>query len=726
MKKTVPLVLLALVLSFCSEEKKLLRKASTAVDNSEFDKALTYYDECIRKNDQSFFGHAGKGIVLSEYMGRHEQAIPYLEKAISNSPSDKTKPIIHGNLAKSYHFIGNYKRALQYYGKVQDDPTYAEYDQFISKRISDCKYAIAHPEVALPENQQVVNVGGPINTEAPEYTPVLAGGNMYFTSKRQDTPKEKKNGIDGKYFESVYMAKMSEGAFSNPQKVDFVLADRPAKLRSAGEAVASASPDGKSLFVYKEGKIYTSSVDDAQHKLTLADKTINFAELQNHAAVSSDGNTMLFTSEGKNGRGTDIYISTKNGEGKWSDPVALDNGVNTAYDEEAPYLNESGVLFFSSNGHPGYGGFDVYRTQKVNGVWAKPINLGQPVNSPGDDIFFTLSNNCSKGYYASARPGGKGDLDIYKVHYVITDAPQCKPEDLLTIDATPDPNDPLAYNVRLNVPEQYRNNIRSYEWSINGKPVASTKESFIHNFDKADTYRLSAKVVAWCDTCPQLIGMCREQSVDVKSNILASADNSNDKNANDKSKSGVAGKNAKGKASKGAKGSTDPNAVAGSPVAGNAGPNSTGSSNSFAENSLSAGLLSESDLKLINWNTSSAYFDYNDYNLKDETRSILGQNLEVLKSKQSLQVIIHGYADARGTPEYNKQLSAKRAEAVKKYFVSQGISSKRIKSIKAHGEDELVNNCGDNADCDENQHGQNRRVTIDVINPSKGGDITSR
>jgi outer membrane protein OmpA-like peptidoglycan-associated protein len=753
MKKTVPLILLSLLLSYCSQEKKLLRKASAAVDNSEFDKALGYYDQCIKNNDKSFFGYAGKGIVLSEYMGRHEQAIPFLEKALANSPPEKTKPILNDNLARSYHFIGNYKRALQYYGNVQQDATYAEYDQFLSKRIADCKYAIEHPEVALPENQTVANIGGPVNTEMPEYTPVVANGNLYFTSKRQDTPKEKKNGVDGKYFESVYVSKGKDGAWTTPEKVTLTEVDKqPLKLRKSGEAVASASPDGKSLFIYKEGKIYTTPVDDPEHKLTLVDKTINFAPLQNHAALAPDGNTLYFTSESDNGRGgSDIYYSTKDQDGKWSMPVALDNLVNTQYDEDAPYVNEDGVLFFSSNGHPGYGGFDVYRTQKVNGVWAKPVNLGQPINSPGDDIFFTLSSKSSNGLYASARPGGHGDLDIYKVHYVITDAPPCKPEDLLTIDATPDPNNSMSYNVRLNVPEQYRNNIKSYNWEVNGKPLAETKETFTHQFDKADTYKLAAKVVAWCDTCPTLVGMCREQSIDVKNPIVVAADNTkvSDREAlakaDDATKASKKRKNGKdpgGKNPMTNKEKQESPAVASSKDAGNsavassagtgnsssagtnsAGPNSNGMRNSVAESNSGGSVMSESELSSISWNSGEAYFDYDDSKLKEDAKSMLSKNVSVLKSHENLKLVIHGYADSRGAADYNKKLSERRAQAVKSFFISQGISSDRIRKIKAHGENDLVNQCTDDSNCDDSQHKMNRRVHVDVV--QSAGQLTS-
>jgi outer membrane protein OmpA-like peptidoglycan-associated protein len=721
MKKTLPLVLLALTLSFCSEEKKLLRQASNAVDRSDFEQAISYYDKVIQKNDNSFFGHAGKGIVLSEYMARHEQAIPELEKALASSPPEKTKSIVHGNLGKSYHFIGNYKRALQYYSKVNNDPSYADYDQFLTKRIADCKFAIEHPEVSAAENCAVNNVGDPINTPMPEYTPIFANGHLYFTSKRQDDPKEKKNGVDGRFFEAIYASKAGDNGFSEPTRLKVTLPEEKVRLRKSGEAIASATPDGEQLFIYKEGKIFTMQASDPSHKLTLMDKNVNFSNLQNHAAISPDGNTLFFTSEAENGRGgSDIYFVTKDKDGKWSEPQALSNAINTTYSEEAPFMNEGGVLFFASNGHPGYGGFDIYRTQYVNGAWTQPVNLGQPINSPGDDIFFTLSPNSSRGFYASARPGGKGDMDIYRVHYVITDMPQCKPAELLTIETTPDANNPMAYNVQLKVPDEYKNNVRSYAWEINGKPVPSGKDYFTHTFDKADIYKVTAKVVAGCDTCPRLVGMCTEKSLDLNPVVMASAE---PKTAPDQKT--VKGKPSKVTKGKGAKGRQDALASASTETT-TKGPNGDGSSaNSLAESSLSSGMLSESDLKSLNWNTSPPLFTYNDYSLQSETKSLLDQNIDILKKRENLHIIVHGYADSRGSAEYNKRLSARRADAVKQYLVNNGVTSKRIKT-KAHGEEQLFNNCSDGVECDESQHSQNRRVSIDVINTSKGGAITSR
>lgn len=719
MKKILPLVLCALLLSFCSQEKKLLRKASTAVDQSNFEKAIVYYDLIIHKDENSYFGNAGKGIVLSEFMGRHEQAIPYLEKALQNSAPEKSKPVVHGNLARSYHFIGNFKRALEYYGKLDNNPDYSDYDEFLTKRIADCKYAIDHPEVALPENQSVENLGDMVNTENPEYTPVVTGGKMYFTSKRQDDPKEKKNGLDGKYFEALYVSERTDGGWTHPRRVE--LGETPGMSKKYGEAIASASPDGKTLYIYKGGRIFSTQADDPGHKMQELDKSVNFSPLQNHVCVSPDGNTLYLTSESEKGRGgSDIYVCEKNGEG-WSEPKPLGHTINTPYDEEAPFVNEDGVLFFASNGHPGYGGFDIYRTTKVNGEWTQPVNLGQPVNSPGDDIFFALQQKSSRGYFASARPGGKGDLDIYKVHYVITDLSDCKPAgDLLAINAMPEQNNTMAYNISLNVTGGEKANVRSYAWTVNGKPLPETKESFRHQFEKPDTYVVTAKIVTGCDTCPVLQALCAEKTLEVKNEILAATEHNEQID-----KRGAFPKNQSARARNSNKQPKQKNEALTS-TEGEDETNRKATEKSPPASSESHALTAE-ELKSMNWDSRSMLFEFNESGVSEQTKTVLEKNVAVLKGNDGLKVVITGHADSRGPEGYNMNLSVKRAKAVSDYFVQQGVARKQIKAVKGKGEQELVNHCADDVDCDESQHAQNRRVQVDVIGTVKSpGSITQK
>jgi outer membrane protein OmpA-like peptidoglycan-associated protein len=117
----------------------------------------------------------------------------------------------------------------------------------------------------------------------------------------------------------------------------------------------------------------------------------------------------------------------------------------------------------------------------------------------------------------------------------------------------------------------------------------------------------------------------------------------------------------------------------------------------------------------INWNVSAAYFDYDDYSLRSDAKAVLDQNILVLKNKDNIWININGYADSRGSSEYNKALSAKRVNTVKQYLISNGVPAKRIKETHAYGETQLVNTCSDDKECEESEHQKNRRVKFDVL-----------
>lgn len=704
----------AFLLFACSQEKKLLRKAAGAVEQSDFEKAVTTYDQILNKDKDSYFGNAGKGIVLSEYMGKHEQAIPYLEKALEKGPT-KTKMKINYDLGKSYHYIGNYSRALYFYSQAvpynnEDNP---DYDAFLSKRIADCKYAMEHTEVASAEEQWVKNLDKPVNTEMPEYSPVAVNGNLIFTSQRRDDPKEKKNGIDGKYFEKMYIAKGNDAGFGTPERYMLPDYEKNQKFNKHNESVISASADNKTLFIYRDGKIYEANLNDstkAAHKLS---NTINFSILQNHACLSPDSKTIFFTSENEKGfGGTDIYYSTKTEGGEWSVPDLV--SFNTLYNEDTPYMNETGTLFFSSNGLPGYGGYDIYSTRMENGKWTAPENLGQPINSPGDDIYFALKPNSPDGYYASSRTGGAGDMDIYKVHYVFSKVIDCKegPQTLMTVEAAPSGTNNLEYDINLNMPDGYEKKVRSYTWSINNAPVMQTASAFEHKFAGAGTYTVAAKIIVYCDTCTSLISLCNEKIITIEEVLAKNTEkNSDDLAVNEK------GKKAKDK-NTGSKKKDKANVI----------NDSEGNEVNKAEmtTAKASAFLSEDDLKALNWNTKAAYFDYNSSEISSEVKEMLDANIEVLKSNTTLNVVINGYADSRGTETYNKNLSAKRAQAVKQYLVEKGIENKRIAATRSYGEKELVNNCTDEVVCSEEEHQANRRVEFKVTNKqNNGGNITA-
>jgi outer membrane protein OmpA-like peptidoglycan-associated protein len=696
MKKVVPiLVAFTCFIASCSQEKKLVRKASNAVERSDFEQALYYYDQVLKKDSNSYYANAGKGVVLSEYMLRHGEAIPYLEKALKKSP-EKTGMKINYDLGKSYHFIGNYPRALYFYAEASkfNKPGAPDYDQFLYKRVADCNYAIEHPEVAPAEEQWVKTINGGINTGMPEYGAVYTHNKLIFTSKRKDDDKEKKNGVDGRYFDAMYVSYVNGDTYSTPRRYTIPDVRANSNFREPHESVVSVSPDGKTLYIYRAGQLYEADLNDSTKSAHQLDNNINFSYLQSHATLSADGNTIVFASEAERGvGGLDLYKSTKNEKGDWSPPQLLSNEINTIYNEDSPYLSPNGTLYFSSNGLPGYGGYDVYKSKPEGFHWSKPENLGQPINSPGDEVYFTLVGNTSNGYYTSVRPGGLGDMDIYKVHYMSTDIPECGTSDsLLAMNVAPQGSGSMVYNFSAEAPTAYAANVRSYTWKVNGTTLSQSGNQLSYTFSTPGKYTISAKAIAYCDTCPTLMAFCSERMVDIGEAMFAANDSLKNKSS-----------------------------VQNTDVANNPSRVKAKTTRSTTEQLL----LNDAQLRDLNWVTSPAYFDFDKSDIRGDAKAVLDQNISVLKKNKTLSVNIDGYADSRGTEQYNIGLSGRRANAVKSYLIENGISKSRILATRAFGETKLVNNCSDGVECTEAEHQLNRRVQFEVINLVKTpSDIT--
>jgi outer membrane protein OmpA-like peptidoglycan-associated protein/tetratricopeptide (TPR) repeat protein len=415
MKKLGIIVLIILVgQAYGQQYKKYIKKAEKAVAKVDYVKAVSYYDKALEINENGYEANSGKGLILGEFLDRYEQAIPYLEKALDGSKKDSLLSVYY-TLGKCYQVLGDYNKALYCFNKVQNYEEIGNpmFHHYVQKNIEDCNYGLMHSAVTNP-NLQVKNAGPMINTQYPEYAPVLLASNeMIFTSKRKDDEKEKINKWDGKYFESMYITKAEKGNFTIPKRYTRPDLEKNSLFSKYHESSVSVSPDGRSMFIYKNGDIYIVPVNDNTKAPEKLDKKINMSRYQNHAAISKDNNTIYFSSETRNGfGGTDIFRSVRNSKGEWSTAELLDSTINTIFNDGAPYIADDGTLYFASEGHPGYGGYDIYKSRNENGKWQKPVNLGTPINSPANDLFLTMITE-TDGYFSSSKKGGTGDMDIY-------------------------------------------------------------------------------------------------------------------------------------------------------------------------------------------------------------------------------------------------------------------------------------------------------------------------
>ena len=241
---------------------------------------------------------------------------------------------------------------------------------------------------------------------------------LAFTSRRIGTGGAANKTVKDEFLEDIWVCYRGPyGTWTKAKSISRSI------NTNENEATIGLSADGQQLYVYRDdkgdGNIYLSTLDgDFWNSPVKIDETINSKKWEPSACVSADGTIMYFVSDRPGGLGgRDIYQSHKLPNHTWSEPENLGPTINTPYDEDSPFIHPDGTtFFFSSTGHNSMGGFDVFYSTKVaNNVWTKPINIGYPINTTDDDIYFVTSSDGRRAYFSSFRPEGKGEKDIYMV-----------------------------------------------------------------------------------------------------------------------------------------------------------------------------------------------------------------------------------------------------------------------------------------------------------------------
>lgn len=255
-----------------------------------------------------------------------------------------------------------------------------------------------------------------INTPFTEYNPVYSNNELYFTSSRANAKIYEATGTP---FTDIYKAETS-GANVNASTI----APLPDLINESNinEGCITFTPDGKTMIFAKgnTGKrkgtndvdLYISRYRNGQWSEALP-ININLPDAwESTPALSADGRTLYFSSNRKGGYGgLDLYSAQMDSRGRFGKVKNLGPEINTAGSETFPYVSENGKMYFSSDGHPGYGMLDIFVVNRVNGKTVVE-NLGQPVNSTADDFGLFLFKP-DRGFFTSNREGGKGDDDIY-------------------------------------------------------------------------------------------------------------------------------------------------------------------------------------------------------------------------------------------------------------------------------------------------------------------------
>ncbi|GAL83018.1 hypothetical protein MYP_244 [Sporocytophaga myxococcoides] len=615
-------------------EKKIIKEAEAALAQKDKKKALELYLNALEINPNKADVNYKVGILYLESDFKFK-ALSYLEKASALGLSSDYPITKYLGIANQFNH--NFEKAIENYQNYRGAITDKEEIKKVDRRIYECRNGIEF--IANPVPVKIDNLGPAINTLFPEYAPVISADDsiLIFTSRRPGST----GGItdqSGMYFEDLYVSKKTHEGWVKPQNLGF-----PVNTTSH-EASVGISPDGNQLFIYKDngnGDIYVCSIseDNKWSKPVSVGSEVNSVKyFENGACLSFDGKKLFFASNREGGAGgNDIWVTQKQDNGSWGKPSNLGLPINTEADEESPFMDLDGkTLYFSSRSHKGMGGFDIFKSvfNEESQKWSVPENLGYPINSADNDLYFILSGDGRHGYYASVKEGGYGDKDIYRI-------------------SMPPRSDYQDLQARLQT-------IREKKYSSNPP------------FDKANSYIISGKVLDSSST--KSISNALVQVKDNKGNVINEIFSKPDGEYYIKISIDT------------------PGAYVLSAYAKGYGPFLKDIEIHKEKNTTH---IQVADIKLKKLDLGerfvlrNIYFDFDKSELKPESKSDLENLIILLNDNPSIKIEIGGYTDSKGEKEYNRNLSQKRAEAVLNYLVSRGISKKRL-IAKGYGESSSI------------------------------------
>lgn len=659
--------LLVLVFGFCSfgwaqNARELIREADLQMRQGKADLAVANYLQAESQTSGNSLLTFKLGMAYLESSWKYK-ALPYMLLAYKEIPTSDPDMELH--LARAYQYTYNFDEAIRYYQVyMQHKP---EKEEEIKERIKACK--VAEDLYNNPREVSILNLGPSVNSPENDFSPLITPDQkmMVFTSRRKGTNSTKKT-ADGEYFEDVFITyRLSDTLWTKPTSIS-------KNVNSPfHDAAAALSPDGKKLFIYLDeggGDLFMSEFDgvDWSKPKTLG-KNINSRYWETSVTITADGQKIYFSSNRPGGYGgLDIYVSKLQADGQWGPAENLGPTINTPKNEDSPFVHPDGqTLYFSSNGHPGLGGFDIFRSEFKGGQWGAVKNFGYPVNTVDDDAHFVMSENRKKAYFTSVKENGVGKADIYSITF--------------------------PYNTSLPAPPKEQPPLLTSTQPLKHPEVAQEEKALPEKQEEKNTTMLKGNVSDHSKDTPL------RATVSLTNNATAELV---------------------------AKDETDPETgdfelmVSG---LGNFGLNIESKGFLFFSKNIT---LTEADqqrekkeikvearMRPLQLGSTvvlaNIFFNSAEYTLRKESYAELEKVVAYLRKSPKLKIQINGHTDNVGEAAYNKVLSEKRAGAVRDYLLKAGIAKEHV-SIKGYGEERpLVSN-------DDELEGRelNRRTEIEV------------
>jgi len=631
----------------------------------------------------------GIGVCYMNINNQNKNAIPYLIKATENTSATYKE----GNykeeaapeeawfyLGKAYRLNGEYDNAVKAYTefKVRSSAADVYFNDFLDVQIQSCQ--TAQDLISNPLPIDISDAGfALLNDEC--YFPAVAGDgkSVVFTSYQEvrDPYTGEKD-----FFELIYYSKLDDdGNWSKPQEITYDIAS------DGNYETASLSYHGDMMILYRDdygnGNLYFSTyVDGKWGTIQKFPKTINSKYNETHGSLSPDGKALFFISDRPGGQGgRDIYRSFFDMQGNWGQPVNMGPVINTPFDEDAAFLAEdSKTLYFVSEGHTSMGGFDIFKTTvEMNGEWTEPQNLGYPINSPYDDVFYCPVGDGTIGYMNRYPDAGYGVKKMCRVAPIMAsqpayaEQPTYTPEETYTTEEptttqepsqtetyTPEPAAPTypsEYHLKGRITLQDNKEIDETFYvhvaDNSGKVLAALSPDIASGEFSTRLKPGSYKVTAYGDGYDPADSYIYISPEELNPEVLSFV--------------------------------------------------------SMTPTAVSAGDY---------YSIRSILFDDNSSRLNRDAQVEVERLYLLMLNNPGLTLEVDGNTDDRGTDDYNQRLSVMRAREVVSYLTKKGIAESRF-VIKGLGKSNFIA-INQNPDGSDNPQGRalNRRVDLKVLNQS--------
>lgn len=596
-----------------------------------YSQAIDQFTDAVKEDDKFIEAWLSMAEVYMD-MKKDEDAIKTYRKCTEIDPD--FFPGMYINLGELEFINAEYKDARSDYEKYLTYPSISDKSRMLALAgVANCDFSLKAVANPVPFNPK--NMGTAINNEMDQYWPSISVDEQTFVFT-QLVPKDPNN----------------EAVFGNRQEDFYISSFRsngwePAKFAGAplntpdNEGAQTLSADGKEIYFtacnrrdgYGLCDIYYSQWNRQSWTIPMnigAPVNTKFKETQ--PSLSPDGRTLYFASNRTGGKGgLDLWQSTLQQDGNWSEPINLGDSINTPGEEQSPFIHpDNQTLYFSSTGLMGLGRFDLFVTRKNNqGKWTKPLNLGYPINTNFNEEGLIVNAKGNTAYYSSTRDGGLGGRDIYQFELYKEVRP--KPVSYMkgvVYDA--ETKKPLRAKFELIDLESANTVMESFSQSNDG--------SFLISIPSGKDYALNANAPGYLFYSENFTLLHADYSkpylIDVPMKPIKSGE------------------------------------------------------------------------KAILRNI---FFDTDKFTLKEESRFELEKLLKLLQDNPALKIQISGHTDNVGTPEYNRVLSENRAKAVVSFLTGKGIDVGRL-TAKGFGETQpLASN-----DTEEGR-AQNRRTEFMIL-----------